>query len=447
MTDNNISVSSVHDSAIRHRWIYGLMLFASLFMYFYPDQFRFLPVSTTRLVQLAGLLLFVVHYIKRPMHDVMKKIIIYGVIIFIVGFMASKLFSYGGDLNVANRGILMIMYLFSAYFIAFCLVRYSGEYSIYPLLEMMVYITIFQALVSFMFFLVPSTYEIYKGLVVMDDFNDDMTSLMSSVRLMSMGAIRYATAASQYGLVMWALILLKEKNYGFFARHRVIYSLVTSLFCLAGILSGRVFFVMLPVTVLYIFILKNMKVKDTILSCIATFLPVLIVGAGAFIYLFAENEELIKWAFELFINLDEMGSMESASTNELKEMYVFPTELKTWIIGDGKSLGKYTAFYMASDVGYVRSLFYWGITGTVIYYLIQYLCYKDISTISPDNYFKSYLLFILLWLLIFSFKDFYSIEKFYVLFAVVLALNAGQRNYLITENQNNDEVHDCNTCV
>ena len=112
---DNIQVPSVHGSEIRHRWIYGLMLFSSLFMYFYPDQFRFLPVSTTRLVQLAGLLLFVVHYVKRPMHDVMKKIIIYGAIIFIVGFMASKLFSYGGDLNVANRGILMIMYLFSAY--------------------------------------------------------------------------------------------------------------------------------------------------------------------------------------------------------------------------------------------------------------------------------------------------------------------------------------------
>lgn len=426
--------------------MYGILLFASLFMYFYPDQYRFLPVSTTRIVQIFGLLIFFVHYIKRPMHNVLKKTILYALTIFIVGFFAAKIFGYGGDLNVANRGILMIMYMFSSYLIAFLLVKYCGTYSLYPLLEMIVYITIFQALVSFMFFLVPSTYEIYKGLVVMDDFNDEMTSMLESMRLMSMGAIRYATAASQYGLVMWALILLKEQGYGFFARHNVIYSLVISLFCLAGMLSGRVFFVMLPVTVAFIFFLKDMSVKDTIKTSFMTFLPVIIVGAAAFIYLFAENEELIKWVFELFINLGDGGSMESASTNELREMYLFPTELKTWLIGDGKSVGTYTSFYKATDVGYIRSIFYWGLIGTFIYYIIQFLCYRNLVSLGVEKKLNNYLLFIFFWLLIYSFKDFYSIEKFFVLFSVVLALRETPDDKP-EETIAKDEILDSNTSI
>ncbi len=428
------------------RWVYGIFLFASLFMYFYPDQYRFLPISTTRIVQIFGLLLFFVHYFKRPMHDVLKRLILYALMIFIVGFFAAKLFGNGGDLGVANRGILMIMYLFSSYLIAFFLVKYSGRYSIYALLEMMVWITVFQALVSFMFFLVPSTYEIYKGLVVMDDFNEDMTSLMSSIRLMSMGAIRYATAASQYGLIMWALILLKEQGYGFFARHSFVYSIVVSLFCLAGILSGRVFFIMLPITIAYIFFLKDMNVKETIKTSFLTFLPVIVVGTAAFLYLFAENEALIKWAFELFINLGDSGSLESASTNELKDMYVFPTTLKTWIIGDGRSVGKYTSFYMATDVGYIRSIFYWGIIGTVVYYLVQYLCYRNAVSLGVDRRLMRYFLFIFLWLLIYSFKDFYSIEKFFVLFTVVLALNVGTGDEEHPK-VNEHEIHDSDTSL
>ena len=58
-------------------------------------------------------------------------------------------------------------------------------------------------------------------------------------------------------------------------------------------------------------------------------------------------------------------------------MYVYPETLKTWIIGDGyfsnpKSDPYYTGeiypgFYKDTDVGYLRFIFYFGVTGLLLF--------------------------------------------------------------------------------
>ena len=80
----------------------------------------------------------------------------------------------------------------------------------------------------------------------------------------------------------------------------------------------------------------------------------------------------IRFAFEGFFSLAEEGEWNVASNNTLKNMYVFPENLKTWIIGDGYFsnpihidpyfTGKIIdGFYMGTDVGYLRFIFYFGL--------------------------------------------------------------------------------------
>ena len=90
----------------------------------------------------------------------------------------------------------------------------------------------------------------------------------------------------------------------------------------------------------------------------------------------------IRFAFEGFFSLAEEGEWNVASNNTLKNMYVFPENLKTWIIGDGyfsnpihidpyftgKIIG---GFYMGTDVGYLRFIFYFGVTGLVAFTLFM----------------------------------------------------------------------------
>ena len=90
-----------------------------------------------------------------------------------------------------------------------------------------------------------------------------------------------------------------------------------------------------------------------------------------------------RFAFEGFFSLAEKGRWEVHSNEILKNMYVFPDNLKSWLIGDGyienpiKTDSYYTGkviggYYMGTDVGYLRFIFYFGILGLLsfIYYFI-----------------------------------------------------------------------------
>lgn len=95
------------------------------------------------------------------------------------------------------------------------------------------------------------------------------------------------------------------------------------------------------------------------------------------IYFYGHNKgfhDNLRFGFEGFFNWIENGKWETGSTNQLQTMYVWPDNINTWIIGDGYFLGAsndpyYTGediggvFYMNTDVGVCRFIFYCGMLG------------------------------------------------------------------------------------
>lgn len=89
---------------------------------------------------------------------------------------------------------------------------------------------------------------------------------------------------------------------------------------------------------------------------------------------------------------------ESSSTDQLKNMYVFP-KLSTysWLIGDGfryNSAGAEFGFYKDTDVGYFRNLYATGVLGCFfIYSSVIYLYFKIIKITKKfnDRFFINYL--------------------------------------------------------
>jgi hypothetical protein len=112
-------------------------------------------------------------------------------------------------------------------------------------------------------------------------------------------------------------------------------------------------------------------------------LPTTILMTFLSIFLYQTNQnihDLMRFAFEGFFNWYEKGTWETASTNVLEGMWVWPEHLKTWIIGDAffdnpyYSDPRYTGaamhgFYMGTDVGYLRFIFYCGLTGLAAFIL------------------------------------------------------------------------------
>lgn len=80
----------------------------------------------------------------------------------------------------------------------------------------------------------------------------------------------------------------------------------------------------------------------------------------------------LRFGFEGFFSLIEKGRWEVRSNEILKGMIVWPEYLKTWIIGDGyfdspgtpNRFGQVLdGFYMHTDIGYLRFIFYFGCIG------------------------------------------------------------------------------------
>ena len=111
------------------------------------------------------------------------------------------------------------------------------------------------------------------------------------------------------------------------------------------------------------------------------FAGIAVVGIPLLIYSYNNDPRMqshLRFAFEGFFNLVEKGDFNYTSNDRLREMYVWPDNAKTWIIGDGyfenplETDVHYTGettegYYMSTDVGYVRFIFYFGVLGLLLF--------------------------------------------------------------------------------
>ena len=155
------------------------------------------------------------------------------------------------------------------------------------------------------------------------------------------------------------------------------------------------------------------------------------IGLGISVFLYqtdAEVRENFRFAFEGFFSLAETGKWNVHSNEILKDMFVLPDSFKTWVIGDGYMenpyhldpyyIGpKWGGYYMATDVGYLRFIFYFGVIGLGIFcgYFIK------LGQILMNRFKREHLIFFILVSLNFVFwlKVSTDIFVFYALFLMI----------------------------
>lgn len=140
---------------------------------------------------------------------------------------------------------------------------------------------------------------------------------------------------------------------------------------------------------------------------------ILCVVIPVFMYLYFTNDTFyknIRFGFEGFFSLWETGKWQTSSNDILlKHMVVFPDNWVTWLIGDGYAVNPldkanpdpyytgpiYHGYYMGTDIGYLRYIFYFGLVGTMIFILFMWK-----SAWSCIKKFKDYKIMFLMILLV-----------------------------------------------
>ena len=161
-------------------------------------------------------------------------------------------------------------------------------------------------------------------------------------------------------------------------KNKIIYFLISLFIVFVGLLTGRTFLVAMFFSLCFLYRANsNLFIRRVIL-----FIPFIIT---LLVLLFSALESLLDlerfnrintFVFELFINYDKGGSFETSSSNVMKSMYIFPTENKTWIFGDGLLEMLDSSYYMKTDIGFIRLIFYFGLPLTILTYIMFYILYK-----------------------------------------------------------------------
>lgn len=177
--------------------------------------------------------------------------------------------------------------------------------------------------------------------------------------------------------------------------------------------------------------IKNQKLWFWLGGILCVIIPV-------FIYLYFANDTFyknIRFGFEGFFSLWETGEWQTSSNDILLEhMVVFPDNWVTWLIGDGYAANPmdktlsffdpyytgpvYHGYYMGTDIGYLRYIFYFGLVGTFIFILFMWK-----SAWACIHRFKDYKMMFLMILLVNYIGWFKVSTDIFLVFAIFLVLS------------------------
>ena len=361
--------------------IFGVILMS---FFIFPFEPSFLPNTNTKMILAAvGVLLLLYNGVKRKYGSLDKGF----VAILCLGFVYS-LFNWfavvinnTGDYTYATYFISMLVWLSAGYTVIEYIRYVHGRLSVALVCNYMIAVGVFQCVSAMMIEYIPAmksfVSSITKGVGFRYGFED-----LQGERLYGIGAMldvagqRFSCILS---IIAWLLIKSNDK-------HKIIIYLASFiLIAVVGNMISRTTTVGVVIgigIIIYSYLFSTTRNSEITVPMFTLFLLGYLVVTVAF-HTSPSFNNYFRFGFEGFFNLFENGQWETHSNNILESMYRFPYALHTWLIGDGyfKNPGydpyyigyAWKGFYMGTDVGYLRFLYYSGLLGLILFslYFIQ----------------------------------------------------------------------------
>lgn len=358
--------------------------------YFFPIEFTFLPGVNTKMA-MAGFGLMVL-FIQMALHrkpsideNILKYSII-AIVISLIGFIAVT-FNETSDYTYATYFVSMWVWLSGAY-VVITLMRALHEYvSVELVCNYLIAVCTAQCISALMIDSIP-TFKAFIDTYVSGFGFVDTSQISQGKRMYGIGAgldvagLRFSAVLCCIAFITSRIANTTRKNY------ISIYLICFVIIGLVGNMIARTTTVGVILAFAYwIYALFRPDSRQENIYLWKWLAGVIVVALFIIVPLYNVSPTFkanTRFAFEGFFSLVEKGRWEVRSNEILKNMYVFPDNLKTWLMGDGyienptRTDPYYTGeviggFYMGTDVGYLRFIFYFGIFGllTFIYFFIE----------------------------------------------------------------------------
>lgn len=392
-----------------------------VFFYIYATPFVFLPVSTRLLYAILGFIWLLLYLYQNKTHFLMnKKMLTLLILLFSIGFISLLAIGINGttDIEFIKYVISMLAILFASFFVVNILERLKYKLHFSNISELIINVILIQSIIGFLMFLIPELRDFLLGIQRLSPKDIEKISDFFEFRIIGFGTMFFgAGVISGFGLILiGALIRLYSMN----SKQVIILSIKFLIILLIGMMMARTTLVGGLLGLMFIFMPKNFKATISMFRKRVFFVSVIVIVPSILmivLYFLVPQvnqilEPVFNFAFEIFINYFKSGKIESESTNQLKNLYVFPESISTWLIGDGFWSNPYgDGYYMHTDVGYLRLIYYFGFVGLATYLLLQFYAIKTV--------FKNYNLSVIFYRIVFSYLLILNLKGFADLFPFI----------------------------
>ena len=363
------------------RFFKMLMVGILVSMFLFPFEFSFLPGINTKMA-MAGFGLAVVLYylIRRRQLEIPQSLL--GVLlccsmVSVVGFLSTT-YNNTHDYTYTTYIVSASVWLSAAFVVYTAILALHGRVDYKIVITYLTAVCVFQCVISLVIDNVPAVQDFVDRWVL-----QGQSFLKRVHRLYGIGAsLDVAGMRFSAMLVLISLLLYYESDsmstqaiFGFILSYLLIF-IIGSIIARTTVVG----FVGLGISLLahYGKGLRDRNIEVRRSPVIRSILLAAAIAIPICVTLYNTNRvahKYMRFGFEGFFSLVEKGRWETTSNETLEGMIVYPDNPKTWIIGDGyfesargdiNFLGdtsRDSGYYMGTDIGYLRFIFYFGVIG------------------------------------------------------------------------------------
>lgn len=354
-------------------------------MYLFPFMFKGLEgFNTKMMVALAGLIICGYEVSRKRNGHVSKNLFFltaYASAVSLCGFV-SVTTNGTPDYAYVTYVISIWVWTGGAYAVCYFLKQVHGRVDVRLLCNYLAVVCVAQCVMALWIDYSSSVKQFVDSFA---EQGQDFLNRSTVQRLYGIGA-SLDVAGSRFSavLVLLAVVIAKEFREG--ARHVpvVLYMLAFMFISIVGNMIARTTSVGLGMAFVYWIYdseVWKLRLNDGYKVFFSWMVLAIAVTVLMLVFLYNTDpsmKKFIRFGFEGFFSLYEKGTWYIASNDKLVSMYVFPESIKTWIIGDGYFSNPYDidpfymgikrgGYYMGTDVGYLRFIFYFGLLGLIAF--------------------------------------------------------------------------------
>lgn len=410
------------------------------FIYIYSLRFIFVPgdIGTRAMIGVVGLLLLfidVLHSFSKGKLLVKLRYVSITLCLVLIPTVSllTNIWNVTSEQFFLTYPISIILVLAGAYPVTRAVILVYDRVDFELIAKYIIVAVVIQCIIALMMFILPAMRSFLIEILVHTDASK-MHFDMEGFRLIGFGAQFFEAGV----INCVALILIASLFKGRLLSIGYMLWLIFSFFIIfsIGMMMARTTIIGVPLAgavLLYKSRFWKLRLSSKFLRAISSILIFSLLATVIIVSLPSslknEIEQPAEFGLEMFINYFEKGQFSSASTTQLFNMYdTYPDNAKTWIIGNGywSDPMDRDSYYMSTDVGYARLIFYFGIIGLLFYFSYQVAIARSANRATGGTY-KPFFVTLIALVLVLNLKGFTDMSSTFSLFLFISSDNTNRR--------------------